>query len=250
MTISRYRDDAALSLSKISKHVKTIRKHRRNKSEQKEFLKAFEKDFLDSVYMIVAARNVGSDEEVALNRLKIVHYNSARLCLEDIVKRKTKSWRKFKGNKDLFVDVTISQGKYDQYVGKWNAAIDILRKTKSYCDDDKLRSAGCFDGHVDELCQLFLHIDDLLSNSLSQRWWRSGLSCCKSLLTAFLLPISILVVAFIINRYIQGSELKEFTADKTVEAEERGIGEIADGNKGLNSNFETNKNTAIEVDTE
>ena len=147
MTISRYRDDAALSLSKISKHVKTIRKHRRNKSEQKEFLKAFEKDFLDSVYMIVAARNVGNDEEGALNRLKIVHYNSARLCLEDIVKRKTKSWRKFKGNKDLFVDVTISQEKYDQYVGQWNAATDILRKTKSYCDDDKIRSAGCFDGH-------------------------------------------------------------------------------------------------------
>lgn len=199
--------------------------------------------------MIVAARNVGSDEEVALNRRKIVHYNSARLCLEDIVKRKTKSWRKFKGNKDLFVDVTISQEKYDQYVGQWNAATDILRKTKSYCDDDKIRSAGCFDCHVDELGQLFLHIDDLLSNSLPQRWWRSGLSCCKSLIMAVLVPIAVLVIAFIINRHIHDSEKQN--GSRGLNAQEEYRYNDGGGNyQNLPSKVETNLEVSVEVDGE
>ena len=109
------------------------------------------------------------------------------------------------------------------YVGKWNSAIDMLRKTRAYIDDDKIKHAGCFDAFIDELSQVFSHVDELLTKSIPRRWWRSGLSCCKYFFTAILLPISILVIAFIINRYIQGSERQKEAATYN-SAEGRGGG--------------------------
>ena len=211
MTISQYRDDAASSLSSISNHVKSIRKHNRTKRDRKEFLKAFEKDFLDNLHTVVAARNVNEKEKKALNKIKIVHYNSARLCLEDIVKRKTFSWRRFKCNQDIFRDVDISKEKFELYLRQWNGANDVLVKTKPYVDDDKIKNANCFDCSVKELTALFEHVDELLTASRPKRWFRVCFAYTTALLRILVLPTAVLVLGFLINKHIQekGSGSKE-----------------------------------------
>ena len=128
MTATQLRDETSLSLKMISKHVKYIRRHKRTQKQEREFLEAFEQNFLDSIYTIVSSKNPKTKEETALRHIKIVHYNSARVCLEDIIRRITPSWRRFKSNKDLFVNISLSDTLFNQFVKQWNDAGDIVRK--------------------------------------------------------------------------------------------------------------------------
>lgn len=243
MTISQYRNDAASSLLSISNHVKSIRKRNRTKPDRKEFLKAFEKDFLDNLHTVVAARNVNEKEKKALNKIKIVHYNSARLCLEDIVKRKTFSWRRFKCNQDIFKDVDISKDKLELYVKQWNGANDVLVKTKPYVDDDKIKNANCFDCSVKDLTVLFEHVDELLTKSRPKRWFRVCFSYAMALLKILIMPTAVIVFGFLITKHIQESDngAQEKNITSTVEVLEAGI----NGQGGCLQTYGTNMNSRV-----
>jgi len=198
MTATQLRDETSLSLKMISKHVKYIRRHKRTQKREREFLEAFEQNFLDSIYTIVSSKNPKTKEETALRHIKIVHYNSARVCLEDIIRRITPSWRRFKGNKDLFVNISLSDTLFNQFVKQWNDAGDIVRKTRPYRDEDKIKEPGKFDGSIDALIAMESHIEETLNKCRFDRWWRVFVSWMKPLGLSLILPIAVLVLAAII----------------------------------------------------
>ena len=198
MTATQLRNDMSSSLKMISKHVKYIRRYKRTQRQEREFLEAFEQNFLDSIYTIVSSKNPKTKEETALRHIKIVHYNSARACLEDIIRRITPSWRRFKGNKDLFVNISLSDALFNQFLKQWNDACDIVRKTRSYRDEDKIKDPGKFDGCVDALIAMESHIEDALNKCRFDRWWRVIVSYIKPLWLWLIAPIAVIVLAAII----------------------------------------------------
>lgn len=195
MTTGQLRDEMASSLGMISKHVKYIRRYKRSRKQRREFLEAFERNFLDHIHTIVSARNVKTKEESALRHIKIVHYNSARLCLEDVIRRLTPAWRRFKGNRELFINVSLSDAIFNQFVKQWNEAGDVVTKTKYYRDDDKIKDPGKFDNSIDALIEMEPHINETLTKCRLNRWWRVIISCLKSLWIWFVLPAAVLIFA-------------------------------------------------------
>lgn len=198
MTPMQLRNELSSSLKMISMHVKYIRRYKRTQRQEREFLAAFEQNFLDSIYILVSATKVKTKEESALRHIKIVHYNSARVCLENVIRRMTPAWRRFKENKDLFVNISLSDMLFNQFVKQWNAAGDVVTKTRPYRDEDKIKEPGKFDSSIETLIEMEPHISETLAKCRLDRWWRVVVSCFKSIWILLVVPVAVLIVAAIV----------------------------------------------------
>ena len=202
MTISDYRVEASTSLAKIAKYVKNMRYSNCSKKESRLFLKAFERDFLDGICVIVSATHVHRKESLALESIKITHYDAGRVCLESIVNATRRLWRKMKSNKDVLINEEISQGEFDSLTNTWNQSVGLLSKTRHHINKDKISACGTFDVCIETMERNRERMEEVLSQSRFRRVVKGFRECVFSLVkTHWMLLVLPLLVAILLIMY-------------------------------------------------
>lgn len=200
MTISDYRVEASTSLAKIAKYVKDMRHSSCSKKESRLFLSAFERDFLDGICVVVSATHVRRKELLALESIKITHYDAGRVCLESIVNATRRLWRKMKSNKDVLINEEISQGEFDSLTNAWNLSVGLLSKTRHHVNKDKISACGTFDACIETMECNRERMEEVLSQSRFRRVVKGFRECIFSLVKThwMLLVLPILVAILVI----------------------------------------------------
>lgn len=200
MNLSDYRIEASSSLEKIAKYVKDMRRSDCSKKEAKLFLAAFERDFLDGVCIIVRATRVRRKEALALDSIKITHYDAGRVCLESIVNATRRLWRKTRSNKNILINEDLSQDEFDSIAGTWNQSVALLSKTVHHVNRDKINLCSIFDSCIESMERNKERMVEVLSQSRFRRVVTGFRACVFSILKTHwvLLVLPVLVAILVI----------------------------------------------------
>lgn len=200
MNLSDYRIEASSSLEKIAKYVKEMRRSNCSKKEARLFLSAFERDFLDGVCVVVRATRVRRKEALALDSIKITHYDAGRVCLESIVNATRRLWRKTRVNKNVLINEDLSQGEFDSIASMWNQSVALLSKTMHYVNRDKINLCDIFDSCIESMERNKERMVEVLSQSRFRRIMTGFRACVVALFKThwMLLVLPVLVAILVI----------------------------------------------------
>ena len=200
MNLSDYRIEASSSLEKIAKYVKEMRRSNCSKKEARLFLSAFERDFLDGVCVVVRATRVRRKEVLALDSIKITHYDAGRVCLESIVNATRRLWRKTRVNKNVLINEDLSQGEFDSIASMWNQSVALLSKTMHHVNRDKIHLCDIFDSCIESMERNKERMVEVLSQSRFRRIMTGFRACVVALFKThwMLLVLPVLVAILVI----------------------------------------------------